>query len=197
MKNNIVTKLDIIRSARCKKTAEVFTPPSLVNIMLDKLPSECWKEGKTFIDRSCGNGNILVEVLRRKVQHGSTTLQTLSTIHGSDIMKDNVRECRARLLKIAADYAPLTTLHITEVIKRITWVPLNKFPSGSLSYDFDFDRNEPNPKDITAWYNAYKCGNLDDANLPVRAERIEHLQLTKKDIKKQKRAARETKRKLK
>ena len=49
------------REKRKKETAEVFTPAWMVEEMLDKMPDEIWQEGKTFIDSSCGNGNILVE----------------------------------------------------------------------------------------------------------------------------------------
>ena len=37
---------------RVKKTGEVFTPPSLVDEMLSKLPEDNWHPDKTFIDNS-------------------------------------------------------------------------------------------------------------------------------------------------
>lgn len=87
---------------RVKELGEVFTPPELVNEMLDKLPKDQFTDpSKTFIDPACGNGNFLVEVLKRKLQNGSTPLQALSTTYGVDIMPDNVIECRKRLLQIA------------------------------------------------------------------------------------------------
>lgn len=95
----------IIRTKeRIDQTAEVFTPPALVNEMLDKIPTEVWADPtKTVLDNSCGNGNFLVEVLRRKIQHGSTPTQALETIYGVELMADNVAECKARLLAIAGD----------------------------------------------------------------------------------------------
>ena len=87
---------------RVKATGEVFTPPALVNEMLDKLPSDCWTDAtKTYLDPACGNGNFLVEVLPRKIANGATPTQALSTTYGIDIMMDNVVECRQRLFKIA------------------------------------------------------------------------------------------------
>lgn len=87
---------------RVKEHGEVFTPPELVNEMLDKLPIVQFTDPtKTFIDPACGNGNFLVEVLRRKLSNGSTPLQALETTYGIDIMPDNIVECRQRLLKIA------------------------------------------------------------------------------------------------
>jgi len=86
---------------RVKALGEVFTPSALVNEMLDKLPQELFTDPtKTFIDPAAGNGNFLVEVIKRKIDGGSTPIQALSTTYGVDIMEDNVAECRARLLDV-------------------------------------------------------------------------------------------------
>lgn len=88
--------------ARVKQLGEVFTPPELVNEMLDRLPSEVFTDPtKTFLDPACGTGNFLVAVIRRKVQGGSEPIQALRTTYGIDIMGDNVAECRERLLEEA------------------------------------------------------------------------------------------------
>lgn len=85
---------------RIKETGEVFTPGWLVNEMLDQLPEEIWTDhAKTYIDPACGDGNILLRVIRRKIQNGSTPLQALQTTYGVDIMEDNVQQCRRRLLR--------------------------------------------------------------------------------------------------
>lgn len=99
------TSNEIRRSKeRIKKTGEIFTPPELVNELLDKLPTELWNiADKTFIDPACGDGNFLVEVIRRKINGGSTPTQALSTTYGVELMADNVAECQRRLLKIAGD----------------------------------------------------------------------------------------------
>jgi type I restriction-modification system DNA methylase subunit len=88
---------------RIKETGEVFTPGWLVNEMLDKLPEDLWTDpSKTYIDPACGDGNILLRVVRRKIQNGSTPLQALQTTYGVDIMEDNVQACRRRLLREVA-----------------------------------------------------------------------------------------------
>lgn len=47
---------------------EVFTPKSLVNEMLDKIPVEVWENPKsTFCDLSMGKGTFLVEIVNRLV----------------------------------------------------------------------------------------------------------------------------------
>jgi len=84
---------------RVKATGEVFTPTPLVQEMLDQLPQELFSNPtKTFLDPSCGDGQFLGEVLIRKIEHGSTFEQALSTVYGVDLMQDNVEECRRRLL---------------------------------------------------------------------------------------------------
>ena len=84
---------------RVKATGEVFTPTPLVQEILEQLPIEQFKDTtKTFLDPSCGDGQFLGEVLIRKIEHGSTFEQALSTVYGVDLMQDNVEECRRRLL---------------------------------------------------------------------------------------------------
>ena len=70
MKTTLQARNQAKREKRNNRTAEVFTPPSLVNEMLDKLPPEVWQPEKTWCDPACGNGNMLLEVLRRKLGKG-------------------------------------------------------------------------------------------------------------------------------
>ena len=44
---------------------QIFTPPHIVKYMLDKIDYNCNIFGKRIIDKSCGTGNILVEVVER------------------------------------------------------------------------------------------------------------------------------------
>ena len=84
---------------RVKVTGEVFTPTSLVQEILDKVPLTHFTDHtKTFLDNSCGDGQFLGEVLIRKIENGSTFEQALSTTYGVDLMQDNVDLCRERLL---------------------------------------------------------------------------------------------------
>ena len=86
-------------AARIKATGEIFTPTPLVQELLDQLPQDLFEDPtKTFCDPACGDGQFLAEVLIRKMEHGSTFEQALSTIYGIDLMPDNVEECRSRLL---------------------------------------------------------------------------------------------------
>jgi len=95
---------------RSNKLGEVFTPSWLVREYLDKIPDLFFEDKtKTYLDPACGSGNILVEVLDRKIQHGSTPLQALQTTYGVDIIPDNVLECRKRLFEVAYKHDPSPT----------------------------------------------------------------------------------------
>ena len=85
---------------RIKRTGEVFTPPELTNEILDKMPQEIWEPSKTFCDPACGNGNMLLEVFKRKLLQDHAPLLALSTIYGVDLMPDNIEEMKSRFLEM-------------------------------------------------------------------------------------------------
>lgn len=157
------------REDRQKQTAEVFTPRKLVNQILAKLPKEVWKKGKTFCDPACGNGNLLILVLERKINRGHKPLEALRCIYGVDIMRDNIRECRMRLLKVVSLWETITEEHIRTVFKNIKFLNSVKFPKGALDYDFSFKSNykEDNVKE---WIDQIRDGSLKEINLTVIEE---------------------------
>jgi hypothetical protein len=118
---------------RIDQTGEVFTPMPLVYEILDKLPADVWHKDKTFLDNSCGDGNFLEGVLRRKVEKGIKVLKALSTIFGVDLMPDNVLHARARLVKIALELAPRLKKKDLEEI-----VASNIVCHDALTYDYSF-----------------------------------------------------------
>ena len=90
-----------------KQRGEVFTPTTLVNEMLDKLPPEVFTDPtKTFLDNSAGNGQFLFEVMRRKMMVNPSKgrdffirhRKALLTIFGVELDEKNAIECRKRLL---------------------------------------------------------------------------------------------------
>ena len=94
---------------RVNATHEFFTPTDIlikINDWLDSYdPSLFTGPTKTFLDHSCGDGQILTEVLIRKLESlekekitDAEFEQALSTIYGVDLMIDNVDLCRERLL---------------------------------------------------------------------------------------------------
>lgn len=97
--------MSLIKSKeRVAEKGEVFTPPELVNEMLDRLDKSLWEEKKTFLDPACGNGNMLLEVYRRKMQHEHSPYDIANTTFGIDIMEDNVVECKQRLSELLSKY---------------------------------------------------------------------------------------------
>ena len=81
-----------------KSLGMVFTPPELVNQMIDKLPSQDFsKKDETYLDNSCGTGNFLIELLRRRMATGLSHSDALATIYGVDINKQILDICKKRL----------------------------------------------------------------------------------------------------
>jgi hypothetical protein len=118
---------------RTKTRTEVFTPPELINEMLDGFSKSMWSKRKTFIDPACGNGNMLVEVLKQKLAKGHTPLQALSTIYGVDIMADNIEECRMRLILTAGfDEASPDLEEAIKIVRK------NIVKHDALTYDYSF-----------------------------------------------------------
>lgn len=160
------------RKDRQKQTAEVFTPDTLVEEMLAKLPKEVWKKGKTFLDPACGNGQFNVHVLQHKLKHKHAPLYALKSIFGADVMKDNIQECRHRLLDIISQNEKVTKKHVESVLKNIIWIDMSKYPLGSLGGEGGFDlsdyefNDDLRQDDIDAWFKNWNKEELDD--LPVR-----------------------------
>lgn len=95
---------------RVKEFAEVFTPDFIVKDMCDLIPSEIWENiESTFLEPACGNGNFLVEIYARKLEHCKDEkdgLKALASIVGIDIQQDNVDESRLRLRSMFLDKFP-------------------------------------------------------------------------------------------
>lgn len=96
---------------RVKKYGEVFTPPWVVEKMLDYLEQEngddVFRPGSTIGDLTgCGSGNFLAAILTRKLKNcfgPEDILISLGSIYGIDIQEDNVLESRERLLGMVKD----------------------------------------------------------------------------------------------
>lgn len=91
---------------------EVFTNEREVNAMLDLVKQETERIDSRFLEPACGDGNFLVEILRRKLKVVSKRYKksqldyeryaviAVSSIYGIDLLEDNVEECRSRLFNI-------------------------------------------------------------------------------------------------
>ena len=93
------TKEKIIKSKqRVKDLAEVFTPSHIVKDMCNQVPDSVWDNiESTFLEPSCGNGNFLVEIYRRKLaicKDEKDGLKALASIVGIDIQAANCEDSR-------------------------------------------------------------------------------------------------------
>lgn len=94
---------------------EVFTSEREVNAMLDLVKQETERIDSRFLEPACGTGNFLAEILRRKLKivksrYSKNKLDyerfaylALTSIYGVELLKDNVLECRTRMLNILID----------------------------------------------------------------------------------------------
>ena len=88
---------------RVQEAGEVFTPDFLVEKMLDQYPTDAWEDSKNWLEPTCGNGQFIVAIIKRKLANGHALTQALNTTFGCDIAKDNVSECRVRIYKLAME----------------------------------------------------------------------------------------------
>lgn len=103
---------------RVRDHGEVFTAEREVKAMVDLVDDMATKvdcDGGTFLEPACGDGNFLIEILKRKCaalkkakkpsvkeaeRFAFRLAWALSSLYGIDILSDNVQGCRKRL----ADY---------------------------------------------------------------------------------------------
>ena len=118
---------------RVRDLGEVFTPNATVQEMLDLLPETIWAPhpSPTFFEPACGDGNFLVAILDRKLDHIADeqalerlpagtdavaaqfhALEALASIYAVDISTDNIiggtsgheLGARARLLSMFSEW---------------------------------------------------------------------------------------------
>lgn len=109
--------MNLIKSKkRVADHGEVFTPPWLVEKMLDLVKGEAERIDSRFLEPACGSGNFLVPILKRKLaavelkfgksdfekQHYA--LLALMCAYGVEILADNIAECRSNMLEVFTDY---------------------------------------------------------------------------------------------
>jgi len=110
----------LIRSKeRVADHGEVFTPPWMVEAMLNLVKDESERIDSRFLEPACGSGNFLVKVLQRKLaavelKFGKSDFEKrhyailgLMCIYGIELLADNIKECRENLMEIFAEYLTL------------------------------------------------------------------------------------------
>lgn len=112
--------MNLIKSKkRVADHGEVFTPPWLVERMLDLVKGESQRIDARFLEPACGSGNFLVPILQRKMaavelKFGKSdfekrhyALYGLMCVYGVELLEDNIAECRANMLVIFSEYLGL------------------------------------------------------------------------------------------
>lgn len=103
---------------RVAEHGEVFTADREVNAMLDLVKQETERVDSRFLEPACGDGNFVVEILRRKLEAAKKraippkmkkplplefekqSVTAVASVYGVDLMMDNVLACRERLYNI-------------------------------------------------------------------------------------------------
>ena len=103
---------------RVSDHGEVFTAEREVNAMLDLVKQETERVDSRFLEPACGDGNFVVEILRRKLaaakrratppkrktivpfEFEKQSVIAVASIYGVDLLQDNVIACRQRLYDI-------------------------------------------------------------------------------------------------
>jgi hypothetical protein len=112
--------MSLIKSKkRVADHGEVFTPPWLVEKMLDLVKGETERIDSRFLEPACGSGNFLVPVLQRKLaaveakfgrsdfEKRHYALLGLMCCYGIEILPDNIVECRANMMDVFAGFLKL------------------------------------------------------------------------------------------
>ncbi|MBP5328092.1 MAG: SAM-dependent DNA methyltransferase [Bacteroidales bacterium] len=107
MPDNENTKSQIKSRQRVAQHGEVFTNPREVNAMLDLVRDESFRLDSRFLEPACGDGNFLIEILRRKLSLLSSvksqtewefkSLIAVGSCYGIELLEDNAEACRLRL----------------------------------------------------------------------------------------------------
>ena len=100
-----------------KEHGEVFTPSNIVKDMAKLIPDEAWEDPEfCFLEPACGNGNILVEIYKRRVialkknmkhitrlENRNLIEHALNTMIGMDISKENIFESHFEIYKLVSN----------------------------------------------------------------------------------------------
>ena len=94
---------------RVAQHGEVFTNPREVNAMLDLVRDESFRLDSRFLEPACGDGNFLIEILRRKLslieniksqtKWEFKSLIAVGSCYGIELLEDNAEACRDRLYR--------------------------------------------------------------------------------------------------
>lgn len=103
----------IISKIRVKTNGEVFTNKKEINAMLNLLKPITIE--MTFLEPTCGNGNFVVEIMKRKFdlcKKKSDYIRALESVVAIDIMADNIQECKQRIKELYLSYGQKENINV-------------------------------------------------------------------------------------
>lgn len=103
---------------RVQTLGEVFTPKKTVDEMLNMLDCDWSKEGLTFFEPTCGTGNFVIEIVKRRsvalyeryVREGKQFAELRSiteaclSVWAIDVDEQNILECRYRVYEYCKEF---------------------------------------------------------------------------------------------
>ena len=138
--------MNLIKSKkRVADHGEVFTPPWMVEAMLNLVKDETERIDSRFLEPACGSGNFLVRVLQRKLgavefkfgksdfEKRQYALLALMCIYGIELLEDNIAECRANMLEILTEY--LNVDHSDDLYRAACYVLSQNLVHGNALRD--------------------------------------------------------------
>lgn len=108
--------MELVKSKdRVQDFGEVFTPPHIINQMLDMLPEETFLPEKTFLEPTCGEGWMILEILKRKFANCEKRKDytiALGSVYGMELQEDNVKICIDNIINLCTEYFKPTKAEI-------------------------------------------------------------------------------------
>ena len=131
-----MAKSQIKSKERVAEHGEVFTNEREVNAMLDLVKQETERIESRFLEPACGDGNFLVEILRRKLKaalkaskfkgkvftsdYEKKAITALTSIYGVELLQDNVDACITRLYDIwDKEYTKVMKVEANDTVRNV------------------------------------------------------------------------------
>lgn len=133
--------LQVKSRQRVAAHGEVFTAEREVKAMCDLVADECNRIDSRFLEPTCGDGNFLAEILRRKLavaakkyntpllrpEYERGSIAALMSIYGVELLPDNAQACRERLFAIWNDaYSRLCAVFANDACRTVARYILTK-----------------------------------------------------------------------
>lgn len=156
-----MTESLITSKQRVADHGEVFTPKWMVEAMLDLVKSETERIDSRFLEPACGSGNFLVQILKRKLaavelKYGKSEFERshyallgLMCLYGIELLPDNIKECRANLLEIFAEYLSLNP--VDELYRAAAYVLSQNIVHGDALTMLSKEGGEEKPITFAEW----------------------------------------------